>query len=197
MPGPKQLSFAVLGVLAITAEYATGMIRTSLTDVPRRSRLLAAKAVTVGAVAGAVGLGSLTAAFLAGRAIVGDRSIDFATAPVTEHLPLLLASGLSVPVVALVALGLGTILRSTAGAIGAVVGLLCVVPAVPRQMPDPWRDRVASVLLPNLTTELAGAANPTTAFHGALPPLGALAVLAAYVVITLGSATILINRRDA
>jgi len=138
-----QLCLAVLGVLAITAEYATGMIRTSLVVVPRRLALLGAKA----------------------------------------------------PVVA--ATGLGTVMRSTAGAIVSVVVLWYVLPIVALHLPSPWGGWVAAVMLVNLAPELSGAPQLSAASESLLSPMGALAVMAAYVVLSLGGGAAALLRRDA
>jgi hypothetical protein len=189
-----QLCMAVLAVLAITSEYATGMIRTSVTAVPRRSALLAAKAAVVAAISLAAGQVAVGAMFLACRAIVGDRPIPPGyTTGVSDEIPLVLASGLSVAVIALVALGLGTVMRSTAGAIVAVCVLLFVSPLAANLLAAPWNDRIASVLPSGLAAQLVD--HPTAV--GGLPPLGALAVLLAYVIVALGAGAVVLARRDA
>jgi ABC-2 type transport system permease protein len=191
-----QLCMAVLGVLAITSEYASGTIRTSLTVMPRRRLVLAAKALVVAVVTLVIGQASTFATFLVARSIVGDRPIPPGyTTPAADAVPLLAASGLSVMVFALVGLGLGTVLRSTAGAITTIAGLWYVLPMVALNLPEPWNDRIFSVLLPSLPDQLAGASS--MAFDPVLSPLGALAVTVAYVVVTLGAATMAITRRDA
>jgi hypothetical protein len=202
-----QLCLAVLGVLAITAEYATGTIRTSLVVVPRRLALLGAKAPVVAAIGLVTGEVVTVAMFLVSRLVIGDRLIPGNTAPVSDEVPLLLASGLSVPVFALVGLGLGAVLRSTAGGLVAVVALLLVLPTLAHLLPSPWGDRVGSAMLPNLAGQLAGAGTgegAAAAFAGGslggaalLSPPAALLVMAAYVAAALGSAAFTIMRRDA
>ncbi|WP_020576712.1 ABC transporter permease subunit [Actinopolymorpha alba] len=189
-----QLCLAVLGALAITSEYATGLIRSSLVSVPRRAGLLAGKAIVVGVAALIVGLGMVFATFVICRGIVGDRPIPPGyTTPAADEIPMLLTSGLSVMVIALVGLGVGTILRSTAGAIAAVCGLLFVVPLLVRFLPAPWNDRVGSVLLPNLAGQIAD--YPSA--QGVLSPSTALAVTVAYLLVGLGAGALLLSGRDA
>jgi ABC-2 type transport system permease protein len=193
-----QMLLAVLGVLAITSEYSTGMIRTSLTAVPRRGRLLAAKAAVVAAVALVVGEAATFVAFFASRQIIGNRPMRFYTSSVASQLPLLLALGLSVMVFALVGLGLGVVLRSTAGAIVTVAALWYLLPAVASFLPAPWNERLASLMLMSLPRELAGEQSAGVAqMHGVLSPWGALAVLAGYVALPLGAAALALRRRDA
>ncbi|MGV9779407.1 ABC transporter permease [Streptosporangium sp. NPDC003464] len=198
---PVQICAAVLGVLTITSEYATGMIRTSLVAVPWRGVVLTAKAVVVAAVALVAGQASVFVAFFAGRAVVGDRPIHGFTAPLAGGLPEMLATGLSPMVLALVGLGLGTVLRSTAGAVTCVVVLLYVVPRFAVALPAPWNARVGSVLLEDLTRQLAGEVPMAVGLGRAgagigLSPPAALAVMALYVVVALGAAAAVLGRRD-
>lgn len=193
-----QICLAVLGVLAVSSEYATGMIRTSLAAVPRRGTLLAAKAATVGLFALLVGQGTTLATFTVGRLVAGDRELGFNTEPVADAGPMLVASGLSVLVVALLGLGLGTVLRSTAGAIVTVVVLLFVLPTAVNLLPDPWNIRLASVALPNLADQLAGDRRISSQLaDGLLSPPWAAVVLAAYAIAPLAAAAVAIKRRDA
>jgi ABC-2 type transport system permease protein len=188
-----QLCLAVLAILAITAEYATGMIRTSLTVVPQRARVLLAKVPVVALVTLVVGEVIEFAMFFVGRLLIGDRPIPGNTDAVSAEIPHLFSLGLLVMVVGLVGLGLGAAIRSTAGAIVSVAVLLLVLPGLARLLPSPWNDRVATVLLPNLASELAG----TDHAAGVLPPLGALVAMAAYVIVALGTGVLVITRRDS
>jgi hypothetical protein len=111
-------------LLAVTGEYATGTMRSSLAVVPRRGVLFAAKAVTVTAVALLAGEVVVFGMFAVGRLIAGHRTMSFNATAVAPEVPHLLAGGLSVAVLALLGLGLGTVLRSTAGAVVSVVAVL-------------------------------------------------------------------------
>jgi ABC-2 type transport system permease protein len=198
---PVQICMAVLGVLAFTSEYATGMIRTSFTALPRRITVPAAKAAVVAAFALVVGQVSVFGTFLVGRAIIGDRPIQNFAAPLSEELPKMLATGLSVVVLALIGLGLGAVLRSTAGAITSVVVVLFIVPRFAISLPDPWNARIGSVLLEDLTNQLAGEVPVAVGLGKAgagigLSPPAALAVMILYVVVALGSAALVLSRRD-
>lgn len=189
-----QLCMGVLAVLAIASEYATGMIRASLAAVPRRRTVLGGKAVITAGIALLGGLLFLFGAFAVSRAIVADRPMSPGyTTPPEAEVPMLLASGLSVAVVALVGLGLGAVTRSAAGAIVAVSGLLFVLPVLAGLLPGPWSGRVGSVLPTNLAGQLVD--HPSAV--GDLPPLGALGVLVAYAVAALGAGTAVLARRDA
>jgi ABC-2 type transport system permease protein len=185
-----QLCLAVLGTLAITSEYATGMIRTSLTVVPRRRAMLASKATIVGVLALLAGELTMFVMFYVSRLIVNGRPWPNYTSPPAQETPRLIAAGLSVMVVALVGLGLGTALRSTTGAITTVCALLLVIPIFTGLLPDPWGGRISAVMLPNLPGQFA---------HGShvLSPAGALAAMAGYVMAALAAATVVITRWDA
>jgi ABC-type transport system involved in multi-copper enzyme maturation permease subunit len=192
-----ELCLAILGILAITPEYATGMIRTSLVAVPQRRVMLSAKAGIVAAIGLAAGLTSIFATSLASRAIVGHRPIRYFMSPGSHQTSLLLAQGMSVIAFAVVGLSLGVILRSTIGAVVCVVLLLYVIPMVSQGLPAPWDKRVNSVALDSLAGQIAGSGNANSIYGSLLSPLAALAVMIAYVVVPLAAAAALIQRRDA
>ncbi|KAA2265834.1 ABC transporter permease subunit [Solihabitans fulvus] len=193
---PVQLCMAVLGVLAVTSEYGTGMIRASLVAVPQRRALLAAKAAVVAAVALVVGLAALFGTFFAGKLILGDRPVAGYGAPLSDRLPMLFASALSVLVFAVVGLGVAAVARSALGVSSVVVALVYVLPMIAINLPKPWSDRVYSLLLPALPGQLAESGYAGIPYTGILPPPGALAVLVAYLALPLGAAIVLIHRRD-
>lgn len=136
-----QLAIAVLGTLVITSEYGTGMIRTSLTATPRRGRLLLSKALVLGVVALVVGEVTSFAAFLLGQAAIGSQA-PHTTLAAHDVLRAVIGAGLYLAVIALLAAAIGTIVRSTAAAISAVVALLFVLPGVVQALPSSWRDPV-------------------------------------------------------
>ena len=182
-----------VGAMAITSEFTTGSIGPGLVAVPHRRTLLAAKA----AVTGAVGLlGGLLVALLACAGttlLVGDRGAPLDPWPVwTDALPTIASAALVVLVTSAVALGLGAVLRSTASALLTLGALILVAPVVVSFLPGVWQLRFGSVLLPNLTSQLAGGDHPYL-----LSQAGAAAVLAAYVVVVLGAGAVSFSRRDA
>ncbi|MBB4930484.1 hypothetical protein F4561_001304 [Lipingzhangella halophila] len=185
-----QLCLGTLGVLAVTAEYSTGMIRSTFVAVPRRGTVLAAKAGAVGGATFAAGVAAVTAMHLTARWIIGDRPFEPYADPVAESVGPLLAMGLSAAVVALVGVGLGFILRSTAGALVTVAALVFVVPTIAGFLPDPWNERIGAVQLPQLSAQVAGASDPV------LSPPVALIVLAGYAATALGTAAAAISRSD-
>ncbi|GAA4989793.1 ABC-type transport system involved in multi-copper enzyme maturation permease subunit [Nonomuraea thailandensis] len=192
-----QVSLAVLGVLAITSEYATGMVRTSLIIVPKRSTLLLAKAGIIGMATFVTANTILLLTYATSRLIANDRSLGFNQVPLTDDLPMLLASGLSVTALALVGLGLGAAMRSTAGAIMSVVALLFVLPGVATYLPAPWNTHVSTFLLPNLVPQVAGERLSSRLGDGFLPSWAALALLLAYPLVALAIGYYQLRRRDA
>ncbi|MEV4476852.1 ABC transporter permease [Nonomuraea salmonea] len=192
-----QISLAVLGVLAITSEYATGLIRTSLVTAPKRGALLLAKAAVVGLATLVTANAVLLVTFAMSRLIANGRHLGFNEVSFAESWTTVLASGLSVTALALVGLGLGAAIRSTAGAIASLVALLFIVPGVVTYLPSPWNARMASVLLPNLAPQIGGQRVSSQLGDGFLPPWAALALLVAYPTIALAVGYSALKWRDA
>ncbi|WP_219416096.1 ABC transporter permease [Pseudonocardia nigra] len=191
-----QLALGVLGVLAITSEYATGLIRTSLALVPRRWPVLAAKSVVVGGTALATGQIAVFGMYAVARAIVGDRYGGIYAAPVPDEVPLLVVTGLSAAVFALLGLGLGAIVRSTAAAVGLLVGFLHVLPIAAHNLPEPWNERVGSLMIGGLPRQIVGADLSATVYGALLSSPGAAVLFAAYALVPLGVGLWLIRGRD-
>ncbi|MEV0196605.1 ABC transporter permease [Nonomuraea sp. NPDC050691] len=191
-----QISLAVIGVLAITSEHATGMIRTSLTVVPKRGVLLFAKAVVVTVATFAAASTIIMTTYAASRLIAGERRLGFNESSFPADVPMLLASVVSVTVLAVVGLGLGAAIRSTAGALVSVVSLLFVLPGIANYLPAPWNTRVAAFMLPNLVPQLTGERLSRRLGDGVLPPWAALLALLAYAAVALGAGLHMLSKRD-
>lgn len=136
-----QLAIAVLGVMTITGEYSTGMMRTSLAAVPRRGRLLATKAMVFTAVALVTGEVLAWGAFAIGQAIMSGHAPTAALSQ-PDVARAVFGAGLYVALIGLLAVAVGTLLRHTAGAIVSVVALLFVLPGVLTALPTSWRNPV-------------------------------------------------------
>jgi ABC-type transport system involved in multi-copper enzyme maturation permease subunit len=137
-----QLAIGVLGVLVITSEYATGMIRTSLAAVPRRERLLAAKVVVFTAVALVTGLVVGFGAFLLGQLTLAGTDAPYATLG-QPHVPRAVAgAGLYLAAIGLLGVAVGTLVRSTAGGITVLVAVTLLVPAFGQGLPGGWGERL-------------------------------------------------------
>lgn len=131
-----QIAFGVLGVLAITTEYATGMIRTTFTATPRRHRVLVGKAITVGGIALALGETFSFVTFLLAQPFMRAQHLDVA---LTDHgvLRAVAGAGLYLAALALIGLGLGSLIRHTAGAVSAMFTLVFVIPILSGTV-DAW-----------------------------------------------------------
>lgn len=196
-----QAIVAILGVLAVGGEYSSGMIHTTLTALPRRTTVLAAKAAVVGALALAAGTIAVLGCLLAGRLILPGAGFTAA-----HGYPLLsLASGstlraavgsvLYLALIALLSLGVATAVRSSAAAIGIVLGLLYLFPLLAAVMPDPNWQRHLQQIGP-MTAGLAVQA--TTNLRGlAIGPWAGLGVLAAWAAGALLVGGLLLRLRDA
>ena len=188
-----QLVMATFGALAITSEFSSGMIRATLAAVPNRPLLLAAKAAVVGAVALAAGEILAFAGFLAGQAAVASPA-PHATLGQPGVLRAVLMAGAYLCVAALIGLGLGAIIRHTAGAIGAAVGLIFVLPLL--FLPLPISAQHATMkFLPELIAENSLTAVKPVSW--ALSPWAGLGMLCLYTAALLGAGAISLAKRDA
>jgi ABC-2 type transport system permease protein len=130
-----QLAIGVLGVLAITNEYGSGMIRATFAAVPQRLNVLAAKATVFTGVILAVMTATSFSAFILGQSILSSKGVGTSLgAP--DVLRTVIGTGLYLAVLGLLALALGTIIRKTAGAIATVLGLILVVPVIASLLPS-------------------------------------------------------------
>src|SRR5690348_15684027 len=131
-----QAAVAVLAVLVMTGEYSSGMIRITLTAVPRRATALAAKAIILVGVVLAVGavavLGSVLAAHfvLPGNGFTGAHGSEPLSLAAGPTLRAASGSVLYLALVALLGLGLATALRDSGASIAALLALLYIVPLV-------------------------------------------------------------------
>jgi ABC-type transport system involved in multi-copper enzyme maturation permease subunit len=130
-----QLAIAVLGVLVITGEYGTGMIRTTLAAVPQRLKVLSSKATVFTAMTLVVTMISCFIAFFIGQAIFSAKGLDVGLGD-PGVLRTVIGTSLYLAVLGLLALGLGTLIRKTAGAISAIVGILFVLPVLTSLLPS-------------------------------------------------------------
>jgi hypothetical protein len=187
-----QLAVGVLGVLAITAEYSSGMIRSTLAAVPGRREVLAAKAAALAPIALIVGTAACVGSFLVGQAILSGKGIGVSLAQ-PAVLRAVLGGGLYLTALALFGLGLGIICRRTAAGISAFVGLVLVAPTVIRTLPAPWGNNIAK-FLPSEAGQALISVKPAS---GQLAPWTGFAVLGAWAAAALVLGAILIARRDA
>ncbi|GLZ80736.1 ABC transporter [Actinorhabdospora filicis] len=186
-----QFCLAALGAIAVTGEYATGMIRTSLTAVPGRGRIFGAKVAVVGLTAAVLGVAMSFAGYLLGIMAAGDRTGAIAVPDFAEAGPRIWANALSIFVMGLLGLGLGTVLRSTAGALVTISALMFVAPIAAQFLPASIGPKVMSSLTMQLPAQIAGEPG---SFYG---QGAAVLVLALYAIVPLIAGGLLLKRRDA
>lgn len=131
-----QLVIIVLGALAVTSEYSTGMVRTSLTAMPRRLTMFTAKGVVFCLVALVVGEVTSFLAFFTGQAILSGQHVS-TTLGAHDVLRTVVGGGLFLAVCGLLSFGIGAMLRHTAGAIAAGIGVMFVLWILSQFLPGP------------------------------------------------------------
>ena len=196
-----QIAAAVLAVLLITSEYATGMIRTSLAADPRRRTLLGAKAAVVGPVVLVVGLATSTTCFLIGQQLfrgggfVYENGYPAISLTDGEAFRAVIGSGAYLGLLAIFALGVGAIMRHTAGAITVVLAVILAPVIAIGFLPDHIGEYLEKSSL--MAGGLALQQTVDRPDNIPLTPGAGLAVVAAYAVGALVLALWLIARRDA
>jgi ABC-2 type transport system permease protein len=187
-----QLIVGVLGVIVVTGEYGTGMIRASLSAAPTRLPVLWAKMIVFAVVTFVVTTVSSFVAFFSAQAFLSSQHIE-TTISAPGVFRAVLGCGLYLTAVGLLGVALGWIIRHTAGAIASVFGLLLVLPALGDALPD----NLAPHILPYLPSN---AGQQLVAVHseaGMLAPWTGFAVFCVYLVVAVVVAVVLLKRRDA
>lgn len=187
-----QLAIAVLGVMVISTEYSTGGIRTSLTAVPNRLRLLTAKSLILLAISLVVGTVTSFVAFFLGQAFLSKVGIETHLGD-PQVLRAVFGGGLYLAGSAMFGLALGALLRHTAAAITIVVGALLVVPPFTRLLPGGWGDAVERYFTSNAGQQITA----VTQDVNTLSPWGGYLVFTLWWVVIMAVAAWLLQRRDA
>ncbi len=189
-----QLVIAVLGVLVISGEYSTGMIRSTLTAVPRRLPALWAKAVVLFVSSYVVGVVASTTAFLAASPLLASKGLHASLFDGDVIMPIL-GGALYLAIVSVFALGLGAILRASAGGIAAALGIILLLPIVFTIAPLQWMHDSAPYLMMN-----AGLSSFGLRGFGGTSPLDTwqqVLVVIGWAAVSLIAGAILLKRRDA
>lgn len=185
-----QLAVGVLGVLVVTGEYGTGMIRATLGAVPRRLPVLWAKLVVYLLVTWVVGLIASFGSFEAGQALLGAHGTNLGYPDVWRAI---LGAAGYLTLVGAFALGLGFAIRSTAGGIAALFGLLLILPGLANALPSSWQGWV----LPYLPSEAGRAMWSLQRESPSLHPWAGLGVFCAWVAGAVILGAWVLKRRDA
>jgi ABC-2 type transport system permease protein len=191
-----QLAIGVLGVMVISGEYSTGMIRSTFAAVPKRLPVLWGKAGVFALVTFVLALPSTMIAFFAAQAILKghsfnghDIALSFTDPGVSRAV---IGGALYLTIVGVFGLGLGAILRSTAGGISAFAGILFVLPPLMKVLPASWNNAISPYLPSNAGTAIMQSGSPAHT----LAPWTGLGVFAAYTAILIAFAAIQLRRRD-
>ena len=188
-----QLAIAVLGVLVITSEYGSGMIRATFAAVPQRLTVLAAKATVFTAVVVAVTTTACFVAFFIGQGILSAKDAGVSLgAP--NALRTVVGTGLYLAILGLLALGLGTLIRKTAGAITAIVGILFVLPVLSSFLPSSM-DAIQKYLPSNAATAMLSGSG--SAGDDVLSAWLGMGVFFLYAVAVLAAAAFTLVHHDA
>ena len=222
-----QLIIAVLAAMTITSEYSTGMIRTSLTAMPRRDVVYAAKAIVFTSVTLVISLITSFVAFFVGQAMVASTGVGaslFGSIKIPANaifngpggpgsppkvtlqgtevisasavLSAVIGTALFVTLVAVIAFGVGAIIRHTAGAITTVIAVLFIIPVILQALPDTWRWDIMRFF-----PDAAGRVISVTTPGGGNPHLWSswpqMIVTACYAVGVLAIGAYLFRKRDA
>jgi ABC-2 type transport system permease protein len=186
------LAIAVLGVLCISSEYSSGMIRTSLIAVPKRGRVLAAKSLVFAVVTFVVGEATSFAAFFVGQALISGHAPTAALGdPGVARA--VVGTGLLLAALAVLSVAAGTVLRHPAAAIASMIAVLFVLPGIAQALPDSWRNPVTEFWPTQAGGQIA------TVYHAAhtLQPWPGFGVMCLFVAIVYAIAWTLLDRRDA
>jgi ABC-2 type transport system permease protein len=187
-----QLAIGVLGVLVVTGEYATGMIRATFAAVPRRLPVLWAKALVFIVVTGVLMTICVMVAFFGTQPIIASKHVEttFGSPGVARAV---FGAALYVTVVGLLGVSLGALVRNTAGGIGALAGIMFVLPGVAAILPHSWGDSI-DPYLPSSAGAQIMSWHPDPA---GLAPWTGFALFLGYTLATLAVAAVLLVRRDA
>jgi hypothetical protein len=187
-----QLAVGVLGVLIVTSEYATGQIRATFSATPQRLTVLTAKAFTFAAVVLITGLGASVGAFYVGQAVFASNDLA-ASIGDPGVMRAVIGGALYLMGIGLLGVGIGTIMRRTAGATAALVALLFIVPIVTGFMPSSFQEAVGKYL----PAQAGMAIFNVIPDARALSPWVGFAVLIAYATTALAIGGVVLLRRDA
>ena len=187
-----QLSIGVLGVLIISGEYSTGMIRASIGAVPKRLPVLWGKIVVFALASFALAVPSVLAAFFGTQAILEIHhilQIPFSANGVARSV---FGGAVYLVLIGIFALALGAITRNTAGGIALFAGIVFVIPPLMNVLPTSWNNAISEYLPSNAGVDIFSLT------HGPndLSPLAGFAVFLAYVVFTVAVSAVLLVRRD-
>jgi len=191
-----QFAVGVLGVLFLSSEFGTGQIRSTIAVMPRRSIVLAAKAIVIGGVGLVLGEVLSFSTFLLGHLILSGQAVQVSLAQ-PGVIRVLFESGVDLALMGLIGLGVAALVRSTAASISIVTSIMLVLTVVLFALPGAIVNAISRYLPANISSTVFSATTPSR-FQGTpifSPTTGSL-VLALYAVVLLGIGGWLMIRRD-
>jgi ABC-type transport system involved in multi-copper enzyme maturation permease subunit len=187
-----QLAIGVLGVLVVTGEYSTGMIRSSMAAVPHRQPVLIAKAAVFALLVFVVSVLGTLAGFLLGQQAQASTHAQ-ATLSTPGAVRAIVGGALYLSLIGLLGLGLGFLIRNTAGAIATLFGIVLVAPLLTNALPAPYSTDVAKYLPLNAGTQIITTINPDPTMLG---PWAGIGITALYALVALLAGALILKRRD-
>jgi ABC-2 type transport system permease protein len=186
-----QLLMGALGVLVVSGEYSSGMIRASLAAVPKRLPVLIGKAVVFTVVVGVSMVAASVVAFLVAQAVLSGHRPTFSLAD-GSTLRVVIGTGVYLTLVGLIGSVTAWMVRSTPGALVATLAVILVVPILFELVFPSWGDYIAAYL----PTGAGQSFSTSLAMPHALSPWVGLGVMVAWVVVGLVAAALVLDRKD-
>lgn len=180
----------IVGVLVVTGEYGTGMVRASLAAVPKRLPVIWAKLAVFAGITFVITTVASFLAFFIGQAILNTQGAG-TTIGAPGALRAVVGMGLYLTGIGLLGVGLGWIIRYTAGAVATVLGLLLVLPGIVEALPASWGEKIAPYL-PSVAGHEVALVHP-----GMLGAWAGFGVLVGYVAVVTAIGAYLLKQRDA
>jgi ABC-2 type transport system permease protein len=187
------VAIGVLGVLMISGEYSTGMIRSSLTAVPRRLPVLWGKLAVFAGVIFSISLVASFICFFLGQALLNSHHLGVSIAA-PGALRSIIGAALYGTVAGMIGVALGALFRNTAAGIATFAGVFFVIPPLTGLLPASISDHLSQYLPSYAGDALWGGARSVT---NALSPWTGFAVLCGYAVVVIAAAALRLRRVDA
>lgn len=189
-----QLAMGTLGLLTMSSEHTTGLIRTTFAATPQRHRLLAAKVAVLATVSFAAGSVIIGTAFFINQAVLHSIHEGISLAD-PGALRAVCYSVLYLVIVTLIGVGIGAMIRHTAGGIAVLITVLFLIPQILDALPQRWRSDLVRFDLHSASISATSVRPHPQLF--AFGPTVSILICAAYAVVALAGAFFLIGRRDA
>ena len=187
-----QFAVGTLGIIAMSAEYATGSIRTTLSAIPKRLRMLSAKGIVMFTSMLVVSEIAVFVAFEIGQAIYKSTGLatNLSAPGVFRGVAM---AGVYLALLALLGVGLGLIMRTTAASIIVYATMLLIVPIIINFLPTNWQNDITKFLPSELGQAMLAPTSPANHFSWGVSTL----ILVGYVVAVMVIGGVLLQRRDA